>query len=74
MKRVLFIIALGVLIGSLAGCAPKGPLNFAEVLPKDGWRTYHDDVRGVTCWFYQHPTERNNHFGAGCVPDSAWKK
>lgn len=70
MKKFLFLIPF---IALMTACAPK-PVDFREVLPKEGWKTYHDDVRGVTCWFFQHPTDALNHFGAGCVPDSQWKK
>lgn len=72
MRASKWLLVAGVALG-LSACG-RNPINLQEALPREGWRTYHDDVRGVTCWFFQHPLYLNQHFGAGCVPDSQWKR
>ena len=69
---VLVFLTLGLLVGFLAGCSK--PPTFQESFPKEGWHTYNDATRGITCYFYSHPQDPRVHFGAGCVADSQWKK
>jgi len=73
MKGVLGFVAVGFVIGFLAGCTPA-KVDFTTALPKEGWHAYTDTTRGVTCFFYQHPTKADVYFGAGCVADTQWKK
>lgn len=75
-KRYLLLVLMLILGAVLVTGCDKAPekVDFQQRLPKDGWHAYKDDTRGVTCFFYQHPTERNTYFGAGCVTDNQWKK
>lgn len=75
MNMIFAVVGIGVMLGFLAGCGGKPP-PFQEAFPKEGWHTYSDTTRGVTCYFYVHPKypAPSVYFGAGCVPDTQWKK